>query len=207
MALREPGEFSRRRILKITPMTNVSRKPGRDWLLAAMAFLIFWIGYLIVLAPRPAVDSLEKSGISQPAAYDWAILDLKDDPVSFSRFKGKTVFLNIWATWCPPCVKEMPSIARLAENPRLRDKGIAFVCVSVDDSSDPVRRFLKGRTWSMTFFRAEKLPGVFSTEGIPATFLITPNGRIAAVQVGADEWDQPQVVDFLEKIATASDRP
>jgi thiol-disulfide isomerase/thioredoxin len=188
-------------------MTESSRKPGRDWLLAAMAFLIFWIGYLIVLAPRPAVESLENSGISQPAAYDWPVLDLKDEPVSFSRFKGKTVFLNIWATWCPPCVKEMPSIARLAENPRLRDKGIEFVCVSVDESTDMVRRFLGGRTWSMTFFRTEKLPAVFMTGGIPATFLITPDGRIAAAQVGADEWDRPQVVDFLEKIATAPGRP
>ncbi len=187
-------------------MTTSSGKPGRDWLLAAMAFLIFWIGYLIVLAPRPPVESLENSGISQPAAYDWPILDLKDDPVSFSRFKGKTVFLNVWATWCPPCVQEMPSIARLAENPRLRGKEIEFVCVSVDESSDLVRRFLEGRGWSMAFFRTEKLPAAFSTEGIPATFVITPKGRIAAARVGSEQWDRPEVVDFLEKIAAASGR-
>ena len=173
-------------------------------MLAALAFLIFWIGYLIWLAPRPPVGSLENSGISQPAAYDWPVLDLKDNPVPFSRFTGKTVFLNIWATWCPPCVQEMPSIARLAENPRLRGKGIEFVCVSVDDSSDKIRRFLEDRDWSMAFFRTEKLPGVFSTEGIPATFIITPKGRIAAAQVGSDQWDRHEVVDFLEKIAAAS---
>ena len=186
-------------------MTNDQmRKPGRDWLLAVMAFLIFWIAYLIWLAPRPPVDSLESSGSKQPAAYDWPVLDLKDQPVSFSQFRGKTVFLNVWATWCPPCIEEMPSIARLAENPRLRGKDIAFVCVSTDDSSDDVRRFLEGRTWTMTFLRAEKLPAVYMTDGIPATFIIAPDGRIAAFQLGPDRWDRDEVVSFLEKIATPS---
>jgi thiol-disulfide isomerase/thioredoxin len=183
------------------------KNPRRDWLLALMAFLIFWIGYLVFLGPGPgpAPDSLERSGISQPAAYDWSVLDLnRDEPVPFSRFKGKTVFLNIWATWCPPCVREMPSISRLAENPRLRDKGIAFVCISVDDSSEAVRRFLEGRGWGMSFYRAEKLPGVYSTDGIPATFILTPDGKIAAMQVGADEWDRPEVVALLEKLATST---
>jgi thiol-disulfide isomerase/thioredoxin len=183
---------------------NQARKPGRDWLLAAMGFLIFWIAYLVWMAPRPEVASLENSGKRRPAEYNWTVLDLKDEPVPFSRFQGKVVFLNIWATWCGPCIEEMPSIARLAEDPRLRGKEIAFVCVSVDDSSDDVRRFLEGRTWSMTFFRAEKLPAAFMTDGIPATFIITPNGQIAASQVGSDQWDRAEVVTLLEKIATGS---
>ena len=131
------------------------------------------------------------------------MLDLNDQPVAFSQFKGKTIFLNIWATWCGPCVTEMPSIARLAKEPRLQDKGIEFLCLSVDDSSDKVRSFLEGRSWNMTFFRAEKLPGTFSTDGIPATFVIAPNGRIVAMQVGMEQWDKSQVVDFLEKIAVS----
>ncbi len=183
-------------------MTEPSRKPGKDWLLAAMGFLIFWIGYLIWMAPRPEVASLENSGKRRPAEYNWTVLDLKDEPVPFSRFQGKAVFLNIWATWCGPCIQEMPSIARLAEDPRLRGKEVAFVCVSVDDSSEDVRHFLEGRTWSMTFFRAEKLPAVFMTDGIPATFIIAPNGQIVADQVGSDQWDRSEVVTLLEKIAT-----
>ena len=52
--------------------------------------------------------------MSEPADFDWTVLDLEDQPVSFSKFKGKTVFLNFWATWCGPCVREMPSIDSLA---------------------------------------------------------------------------------------------
>jgi thiol-disulfide isomerase/thioredoxin len=188
-------------------MTKPSGKPERIWMLIALAFIVFWILYLALLGPRRSVQSLEDSGMSRPADFDWTVLDLKDEPVQFSRFKGKTVFLNIWATWCGPCVQEMPSIARLAEDPRLQGKGIEFVCVSTDDSSKTVRRFLEGRSWGMTFLRAQELPAVFSTEGIPATFIIAPNGRIAAAQVGSDRWDTPRVVAYLEKIANINPLP
>jgi thiol-disulfide isomerase/thioredoxin len=180
-------------------MTNNNTK---TWLWIGLGFTVFWVLYLWLLGPRrPAL--LENSGISRPAAYEWSPVDLNDQPVRFTRFQGKPVFLNIWATWCGPCVQEMPSIARLAQDPRLQGKGIEFVCVSIDDSTDAVRRFLEGRSWSMTFLRAEDLPPVFRTEGIPATFLIAPDGHIAAAEVGSAQWDAPEVVHFLEKLAAA----
>ena len=183
-------------------MTNNNTK---TWLWIGLGFAVFWVLYLAFLGPRRP-PLLENNGMGQPAAYEWSLSDLNDRPVPFSRFKGKPIFLNIWATWCGPCVREMPSIARLAEDPRLQGKGIEFVCVSVDDSSDAVRRFLQDRSWSMTFLRAEQLPAVFRTEGIPATFLIAPDGRIAATEVGSSQWDSPEVVSFLEKLA-ASPKP
>jgi thiol-disulfide isomerase/thioredoxin len=188
-------------------MTNARGKSQRIWLVLALAFIIFWILYLTFLGPGVSVESLETSGMRLPAEFNWTVLDLNDQPVGFSRFKGKTVFLNIWATWCGPCIEEMPSIARLAENPRLKGKGIEFVCVSTDDSSEKVRSFLKDRSWSMTFLRAEKLAAVYSTDGIPATFVITPDGKIAAAQVGSTHWDNPQVVSFLDRISTIKPAP
>jgi thiol-disulfide isomerase/thioredoxin len=182
-------------------------KSQRIWLVLALAFIIFWILYLIFLGPAVSVESLESSGMRLPAEFNWTVLDLNDQPVGFSRFKGKTVFLNIWATWCGPCIQEMPSIARLAENPELKNKGIEFVCVSTDDSSEKVRNFLKDRSWSMTFLRAEKLAAIYSTDGIPATFVIAPDGKIAAAQVGSIQWDTPQVVAFLKRVAGIKPAP
>jgi thiol-disulfide isomerase/thioredoxin len=173
-------------------------KPDRTWLLVALAFVGFWIVYLVFFGPRRR-EPLENSGVDLPAAYDWSLEDLDGQAVSFSQFKGKTVFLNVWATWCPPCVAEMPSIARLAENPRLRGKNIEFVCVSVDDNPQTVRRFLRDRRWSMTVLRAHSLPPIFTTDGIPATFVIAPEGKIVAAEVGSSDWDSPKVVDLLEK--------
>jgi thiol-disulfide isomerase/thioredoxin len=176
---------------------------NRAWLYLAGAFVVFWVLYLVFFGPRRR-PPLENSALSNPADYDWSLRDLDDQAVSFAQFKGKLVFLNIWATWCGPCVGEMPSIARLAKDPRLAGKGIRFVCVSTDDSSVKVRHFLEGKDWSMTFLRAETLPEVFQTEGIPATFLIAPDGRIAASEIGATDWHEPRVVAFLEKLAKAA---
>jgi len=181
-------------------MTEIRTSNARTWWLIGLAFCIFWVGYLAFFGPRRRA-LLENSGMSQPASYDWSALDLNDQPVSFSKFKGKTVFLNIWATWCGPCVGEMPSIARLAEDPRLRNKPIEFVCVSTDSSSEPVRQFIRGKNWRMTFLRAESLPLVFLTDGIPSTFVIAPDGTIAATEIGAAEWDEPRVATFLEKLS------
>ncbi len=172
-------------------------------LLAAIGFLAFWLVYLTFFGPRrPA--RLENSGMSEPAAYDWTVLDLDDRPVAFSRFKGKPIFLNFWATWCGPCVGEMPSIDSLARDSRLKGKSIEFLCVSTDDDAETVRRFLNGRDLGMTFLRVKngKIPPVFYSEGIPATFLITPDGRIAATEIGSADWHEPRVVEFLEKLAT-----
>ena len=176
---------------------------NRTWWLIAAGFVIFWFAYLTFFGPKRRAD-LENSGTGQPADFSWTVLDLDDRPVSFSTFKGKTVFLNIWATWCGPCVAELPSIARLAREPKLAGKNVAFVCVSTDDASQTVKRFLRGKDWPMTFFRTDRIPPVFYSEGIPATFLIGANGKVAAVQIGSVDWDEPKVVAFLEKLASNS---
>jgi thiol-disulfide isomerase/thioredoxin len=177
-------------------------KPGRALLYAALGFLAFWFIFLTFFGPKRPTG-LENSGMSEPAAYDWTVLDLDDQPVSFSRFKGKPIFLNFWATWCGPCIREMPSIDSLARDPRLAGKSIEFLCISTDDDSEKVRRFLKDKNFGMTFLRVKdgKIPPVYYSEGIPTTFLITPEGRIAASKVGSDDWHAPGVVEFVEKLA------
>ena len=174
--------------------------PDRTWVYVALAFVAFWGVYLVFFAPGGLRLEAEKPAGSRPADYSWTLYDLDDAPVEFSRFRGKTVFLNVWATWCPPCVQEMPSIAKLASNPNLKD--VAFVCVSVDDSSATVKRFLAGKSWPMTVLRAQNTPAAFSTQGIPATFLIAPDGRIARSEVGSADWDDPKVISMLEGLAS-----
>jgi thiol-disulfide isomerase/thioredoxin len=187
-------------------MADSKPRPDRSWLIIALVFLGFWVVYLSFFAPgnrRP----LEGSGIDLPADYTWKLEDLTEQPVQFSRFKGKAVFLNIWATWCGPCVGEMPSIAKLAENPLLKSKNIEFVCVSTDDSVDTVVEFVRDKKWPMTVLHARSLPPVFLTDAIPATYIISPGGRIVAAEVGANDWNTADVVAFLEKTAAANPDP
>jgi thiol-disulfide isomerase/thioredoxin len=184
-----------------SPSNDHPRARGdRSWWIIAFVFVTFWVVYLASYGPKNR-RPLEDSAIDVPADYAWELEDLNQQPVSFSRFKGKTVFLNIWATWCGPCIGEMPSIARLAADPRLKGKEIEFVCVSTDDSAETIRQFVKNKSWPMTILRADRLPPVFSTDGIPATFVIAPSGQIIAAEVGASDWDDPMIVEFLEKKA------
>jgi thiol-disulfide isomerase/thioredoxin len=192
------------RLPEITSASGELPKRDRSWLIILLVFVGFWIVYLAFFAPGRRPLLLEGSGLSRPADYGWTLEDLKEQPLKFSRFEGKTVFLNVWATWCGPCVGEMPSIARLAANPQLKERNVEFVCVSVDDSAETVREYVANQKWPMTVLHSRSLPPVFQTDGIPATFIIAPGGRIVAAEVGASDWDRPEVVSFLEKTATAS---
>ncbi len=179
------------------PVGNGRRKDAaggsrRTWLLLGAAFCVFWVFYMSLFGPGPRSPRLDDRGARSKASYGWTLLDLKDEPAPFAQFRGKAVFLNIWATWCAPCVREMPSIARLAEEPRLKDKGIAFVCVATDESAADVRRFLEGKSWPMRFYRAESVPGVFASEGIPITFIIAPDGRIVSTEEAPPTGTRPR---------------
>jgi thiol-disulfide isomerase/thioredoxin len=182
-------------------MSESKTASSRTWWMIALGFVVAWCLILAFVGPRHGLGTprLVDQGAARMAQFDWKLSDLNDAPVDFAQYKGRTVFLNIWATWCPPCVAELPAIATLAANPRLKD--VAFVCVSTDESSAALQRFLRDKKWPMTVLRATKLPDVFLTEGIPATFLIAPDGRIAASEVGAARWDDPSVVEFLERLA------
>ncbi|WP_165247968.1 TlpA family protein disulfide reductase [Paludisphaera soli] len=178
---------------------------GRDrtWTWIALIFAAFWVVYLIVGGPR-RIDDLDAPGLGTAVDYDWTLEGLDGAPVKFAEFRGKALFVNVWATWCGPCIQEMPSIARLAANPDLRGDGVAFVCIATDESIEDVRRFVKGKGWPMTILHARALPPVFLTEGIPATFLVTPDGKLAYSRVGSAEWDSPEVVKKLRDLAATA---
>ncbi len=168
---------------------------NRSWLYLGLIFFAFWIVVVV------RFDPLGNPVPSGPAEFQWKLRDLEGQPVDFARFRGKTIFLNIWATWCPPCVEEMPSIAALAANPKLKD--VAFVCVSVDDSAEPVKKFLADKSWPMTMLHAgaEPLPRAYRSDGVPSTFLIGPDGVIATAEYAPMDWDNPKTVELLEKLA------
>jgi thiol-disulfide isomerase/thioredoxin len=133
------------------------------------------------------------------ADYSWTMRSLDGEVVTLSKYAGKPIFLNIWATWCGPCMQEMPSIAKLANNPNLKD--VVFLCVATDESPRPVQAYVDAKRPPMTILHANgSIPKVFFTEGIPATFLIAPDGRIVKSQVGSSDWDQPDVIRLLESL-------
>ena len=201
--------------MSTTPQTPVEDWPAsklrpRWWqigLLAAAA----WVLFLQFFGPRPgsgptslggglpAPRLINETGPPRLDDYQWQLLDLKGSPVDFKELKGKVVFLNVWATWCPPCVAELPSIANLVSNSSLKAEDMVFLCVSVDDSPETARQFLEAKQLDLPVFTpAAGLPRAFQTDGIPATFVVGRDGRLLVAEIGAARWDAPEVVDFLK---------
>jgi len=186
--------------LETSPTSGPLPKRDYTWPIVGGLFLAFWIVYLMVASPR-APEPIDLSAPGRPADYNWTLHDLDGQPVKFTNFAGKAVLLNIWATWCPPCIAEMPSIARLAADPGLQGKHIEFVCVATDDEIETVRRYVRDKKWPMTILHATALPGAFMTEGIPATFIIAPDGRVVSTTVGGQDWDTPDIIKSLQAVA------
>ncbi|WP_242916452.1 TlpA disulfide reductase family protein [Pontibacter liquoris] len=118
--------------------------------------------------------------------------------VSFESLKGKVIFMNLWATWCPPCIAEMPNIQKLYE--KVGSDKIAFVMLSLDEGGmDKVKKFIskKGYTFPV-YMPAGQLPQEFYSNAIPTTFIISPEGKIVAQQEGMAEYDTKEVRDFLQ---------
>jgi thiol-disulfide isomerase/thioredoxin len=141
-------------------------------------------------------------------AGDWNLVDLEGRPVSLASFRGKPVFLNIWATWCPPCVAEMPSIEALAGKAQLA--GVQFACVSVEgtEETERVRKFAAERKMSVPIYVTDAPPPpAFRSEGIPATYILNADGEVVASQIGASKWDDPRVVELLETLARKAASP
>jgi thiol-disulfide isomerase/thioredoxin len=144
-------------------------------------------GAFLTAPPFPAAGA--------PADYALAIETMDGLPYDAAALKGRTVFLNYWATWCGPCRAEMPSIERL--HARTRDLGVVFLLVS-EEKRDKISDYLRKSALSVPVFRATGTrPSAYRTSGIPATFILSADGRIAFKHVGAAKWDDDSTLAFL----------
>jgi cytochrome c biogenesis protein CcmG, thiol:disulfide interchange protein DsbE len=133
------------------------------------------------------------------AARDFAVQD-SDRKVSLNQFRGQVVILNFWATWCPPCVEELPSMATMQD--RMRSKGIVVLGVSIDVDEDAYHRFLKARSVNFLTVRdpEQKVAALYGTTGWPESYIIDREGVLRRKFVGAVDWNSPEVIDFLNKL-------
>lgn len=135
------------------------------------------------------------------AGAGFKMVDLDGKTVAFESLKGKVIFLNIWATWCPPCIAEMPNIQKLYD--KVGSDKIAFVMLSVDEGGmAKVKKFIdkKGYTFPV-YMPASSFPNEFYSTAIPTTFIISPEGKIVAKQEGMAEYDTKEVREFLQGMA------
>lgn len=139
--------------------------------------------------------------VSPPAvAPDFTLPDMDGEDHTLSGFRGKVVMLNFWATWCPPCRREMPSMQRLYE--KYRERGLMVVAVNQFEDPDLVFEFT-GRlsldpTFPILFDRESRIAEQFKVKGLPTTYLLDKQGRIHYRAIGGREFDHPEVEALIE---------
>jgi cytochrome c biogenesis protein CcmG, thiol:disulfide interchange protein DsbE len=131
-------------------------------------------------------------------APDFTVKD-SEKTVTLSQYKGKTVLLNFWATWCPPCVQEMPSMVELQK--QLGDQ-IVIVAVSTDVDEGAYKKFTQTRTQGLVTVndQAQKSNALYGTYQYPETYVIDKNGVIVRKLIGPQEWTSPEMVEYLKKL-------
>ena len=136
--------------------------------------------------------------------------DAEGKPVRLSDLRGQVVLLNVWATWCPPCREEMPSMQRLHQE--LGDEGLKIVAVSIDAAPGETDRdgraggdvdaFVRqmGLTFTVWQQPSGEIGRAYRTTGVPESFLVGRDGRIVKKVIGATEWDSQTHVELIRRL-------
>ncbi len=174
---------------------------SRQWtaVIAIVTTAVFGIALAIKLRPQIALVEVGSRAPGFPAV-DLAAAQ----PMTFDRYRGQVVLLNIWATWCQPCRVEMPSLERLHQ--RFAGTDFRVVAVSVDkDGPEVVRRFVAdlGLSFDVLHDQTADIQRVYQTTGVPESFVIDRQGIIIKKVIGAAEWDSPVTEILVRRLLDA----
>jgi len=174
--------------------------------------LFFFIGVLLFLIPNtrgmiqifltrliafsPGVVDQEDQ--QQVASYDWKLQGIiKAQNLDFETTKGKVVLINFWATWCPPCIAEMPSLQELYNTYNDR---VQFLFVS-DEVEANLQKFMSDKNYDFPIHRSRSsVPEQLHTKTIPATYLIAKDGAIVIEKTGAADWNTSKVHATIDRL-------
>lgn len=130
-------------------------------------------------------------------SYEWLLKDIDGIQINFNKSKGKVILINFWATWCPPCIAEMPSLHKLYEDYR---DNIDFYFVS-SENEDVLKAFLEKKNYKFNIHTPQtQYPNSFDVSSIPRTFLIDMNGNIVIDKTGAANWNSKTVRSTIEEL-------
>lgn len=133
------------------------------------------------------------------AAKDFSLQDA-DRSVTLNQFRGQVVILNFWASWCEPCVEELPSLMSLQE--RVRKNGVTVLGISIDVDDAAYHRFLNQRQVNFLTVRDpdQKIAAMYGTSGWPETYIIDRQGVMRRKFIGPVDWNSPEVMRFLSDL-------
>ncbi len=153
--------------------------------------------FIKITSFAPSTLDVEDQFTISEQTKTWQFYTLEGEPVSFENFDDKPIFLNFWATWCPPCIAEMPGIKNLYQQ---YGNKVHFILVS-DEPLSQVAAFADKRNYAdLPFYHNKNVPYDFYSQSIPTTFIIDANGKVVLSKKGVARWNSGKVEKLLEDL-------
>ena len=131
------------------------------------------------------------------ATYNMELENSKGERLNMEEFKGKVIFFNVWATWCPPCIEEMPTIHNLYEEIGDEER-VAFLMLSMDQDFQKAIEFRDKKGYNFEIYRpVGAIPAMYHTKLIPTTYVINSEGKLVLQHDGMGEFDTEEFKTFL----------
>ncbi len=130
------------------------------------------------------------------ADFSMILSNSKGEEVSIKQFRGKVIFINLWATWCPPCIAEMPGINSLYQD--VKDEGVVFLMISVDDNFEKAKRFKEKKGFDFEIYQVNGgIPQMYYSRSIPTTYIINAQGELVLTHTGMADYHTAEFKEFL----------
>jgi cytochrome c biogenesis protein CcmG/thiol:disulfide interchange protein DsbE len=168
-----------------------------------VAVLVLILGGAVYLALRQYQPRPLAIGDSAP---DFTLPAIPSGSLDSREYHQQVVVLNFWATWCAPCVEEIPSLEKFAA--RMRPQEVVVLGVSVDDDREALEEFVKKYriNYAIGVDPNRALAARFGTFQFPETYILDRHGRLAEKVIGAIDWDDPRLQSFVQELARSSGR-
>jgi thiol-disulfide isomerase/thioredoxin len=143
----------------------------------------------------------EDADLKKASSTQLAVKSTNGRTIELESLKGKVVFLNFWATWCGPCISEMPSINNLHSKLK-KNKDLVFLMVDVDGAISNSAKFMAKKNYSLpVFVPVGEIGAALFTESLPTTLIINKSGKVILKNEGEAKYDTKEMVDLISKLA------
>ena len=158
---------------------------------------IYSLCYVLLLGCNTGITNNKNVSDLESLQLKTSFVDLYENNLDLSVYKGKRIVINYWATWCRPCIKEMPSLKKAEEI--LEDYGYTFLLVS-DETISKISKFKNERNFDFNFLKSIKSFETLGIYSMPTSYIFDENGKIIATIVGAIEWDSEEMINKLKML-------
>ncbi len=182
--------------------------------LSKISDVIFILFIVALLIPGPRTQIMAfvnnlKAKVIQPTQQDnagtltandylWQLYDINGNPHTLAEYKGKVIFINFWATWCGPCLGDMPDIQKFYDIYK-NNPNVQFLIISNQPSTE-ITNFIKKTNYTFPIFQAAGSPTILATNTIPTSYLIDKNGKIIFKKIGVANWSGKKMQKIINEL-------